>query len=127
MTISILMHARALTRTVLTLAALAAAGCARGDPTDEPHLASLGVSLPTPAAAPASAGNCTNSEPGPALSLVTADGSHVRLIYSRGCGWKYRSGPPADDPLAVFVDGPTGYTFAWIRDAGWKFVGHVAD
>lgn len=30
------------------------------------------------------------------------------------------------DPLAVFVDGPTGYTFAWV-DGGWQFVGRISD
>lgn len=34
---------------------------------------------------------------------------------------------PTDDPMAVFIDGPTGYTFAWTNDGGWKFVGHIAD
>jgi hypothetical protein len=26
-------------------------------------------------------------------------------------------------PLSVFIDGPTGYTFVYVQDAGWKFVG----
>jgi hypothetical protein len=30
------------------------------------------------------------------------------------------------DPLSVFIDGPTGYTFAWTGDGGWKFVGRVS-
>ena len=30
-------------------------------------------------------------------------------------------------PLAVFIDGPTGYTFAWNGDSGWKFVGQMSD
>lgn len=33
----------------------------------------------------------------------------------------------ADEPLTVFIDGPTGFTYVWMRDAGWKFVGRVAD
>jgi hypothetical protein len=32
----------------------------------------------------------------------------------------------AADPLSVFIDGPTGYTFAWTGDGGWKFVGRVS-
>ncbi len=32
-----------------------------------------------------------------------------------------------DDPMAVFIDGPTAYAFAWIRDAGWKFIGHITN
>jgi hypothetical protein len=31
------------------------------------------------------------------------------------------------DPLAVFIDGPTGYTFTWTGEGGWKFVGRVSD
>jgi hypothetical protein len=30
-------------------------------------------------------------------------------------------------PLTVFVDGPTGYTFIYLLDEGWRFVGQVAD
>jgi hypothetical protein len=30
-------------------------------------------------------------------------------------------------PLAVFIDGPTGYTFAWNGDSGWKFVGQLSE
>jgi hypothetical protein len=29
--------------------------------------------------------------------------------------------------MAVFIDGPTGYTFAWNGDSGWKFVGQISD
>lgn len=29
-------------------------------------------------------------------------------------------------PLTVFVDGPTGFTFVYLLDEGWKFVGRVA-
>jgi hypothetical protein len=31
------------------------------------------------------------------------------------------------DPLAVFVDGPTGYTFVYTAENGWKFVGYLSD
>jgi hypothetical protein len=31
----------------------------------------------------------------------------------------------AKEPLTVFIDGPTGYTFVWMRDKGWKFIGRV--
>jgi hypothetical protein len=38
------------------------------------------------------------------------------------------SGNSADgQPMAVFIDGPTGYTFAWTGDSGWKFVGQISD
>jgi hypothetical protein len=29
-------------------------------------------------------------------------------------------------PLTVFIDGPSGYTYVWMRDEGWKFVGRIA-
>jgi hypothetical protein len=29
--------------------------------------------------------------------------------------------------LTVFVDGPTGFTFMYVLDEGWKFVGRIAD
>ena len=31
------------------------------------------------------------------------------------------------DPLAVFIDGPTGYTFTWTGEGGWKFAGRISD
>lgn len=34
--------------------------------------------------------------------------------------------PAATDPvLATFDDGPSGFRFAWTRDAGWTFVGNT--
>jgi len=43
------------------------------------------------------------------------------------------AGAPADEqsvlerPLTVFVDGPTGYTFIYALDEGWKLIGRLAD
>ena len=34
---------------------------------------------------------------------------------------------PADEPLTVFIDGPSGFTFVWDREGGWKFVGKIVD
>jgi hypothetical protein len=31
------------------------------------------------------------------------------------------------DPLSVFIDGPTGYTFTWTGEGGWKFAGRISD
>jgi hypothetical protein len=72
------------------------------------------------------------------------------MAYVRGCGWRYlqvrqtlnqplseprkilvsETAPssaaiPSGEPLTVFIDGPTGYTFVWIRDKGWKLVGQM--
>jgi hypothetical protein len=38
------------------------------------------------------------------------------------------SGNSSDaQPLAVFIDGPTGYTFAWTGENGWRFIGHISE
>ena len=83
------------------------------------------------------------------LFIDAPTGSTFRLIYVPEEGWKFADramgakamvaaltptamprsdeGSAADEPLAVFIDGPTGFTYVWIRDTGWKFVGRVAD
>jgi hypothetical protein len=33
----------------------------------------------------------------------------------------------AGQPTTVFIDGPTGYTYFWTPEIGWKFVGRVTD
>jgi hypothetical protein len=30
-------------------------------------------------------------------------------------------------PLTVFIDGPSGFTYVWHRDDGWKCVGMLVD
>ncbi|WP_213954784.1 hypothetical protein [Variovorax sp. dw_954] len=35
--------------------------------------------------------------------------------------------PAVARPLTVFIDGPTGYTFMYTFDQGWKFVGQIAN
>ncbi|WP_146166172.1 hypothetical protein [Trinickia symbiotica] len=30
-------------------------------------------------------------------------------------------------PMSVFIDGPTGYTYVWNRDKGWTFVGRISN
>jgi hypothetical protein len=27
----------------------------------------------------------------------------------------------------VFIDGPSGFTYVWNRDGGWKFIGKLVD
>ena len=34
--------------------------------------------------------------------------------------------PVLEQPLTVFIDGPTGFTFIYAFDEGWKFVGKIA-
>jgi len=84
------------------------------------------------------------------------NGNAFRLVRVEGGAWKYAEGwrPPAragnwlfrktgfgstipapvateavpdEEPLSVFIDGPSGFMFVWNRDSGWKFVGKAAD
>jgi hypothetical protein len=92
---------------------------------------------------------CAGQEPTQTIFLEDARGHSFRLAHFSECGWKYvssrdesetalgnlsfspvaesRADTPSEEPLAVFVDGPTGYTFAYVQDAGWKFVGKVTN
>jgi len=90
----------------------------------------------------------------PTVTLSGPKGDRLTLVHSLETGWQLQAGwpaalpddsprmtktvlsdvrsAPADDPsvlehpLTVFVDGPTGYTFIYVLDEGWKFVGQVA-
>jgi hypothetical protein len=87
------------------------------------------------------------------LTLYVEDpnGKELALVHVEGTGWKYgapesreRSGKsffrkiafwsttpapaakhavPSDEALTVFIDGPSGFTYVWTQDGGWKFVG----
>lgn len=89
------------------------------------------------------------------LYLEDASGNAFRLVHVQDTGWKYAEGwksqdrgawlfrttafgsktpapaakatVPVDEPLTVFIDGPSGFTYVWNRDDGWKFVGKIAD
>jgi hypothetical protein len=94
---------------------------------------------------------CLGRAPTQVLSLRNGKDATFNLGYFRGCGWRYLPVRQATDqhfskpgvipvaeaaplsatllpsePLTVFIDGPTGYTFVWSRDEGWKFVGQMA-
>jgi hypothetical protein len=106
-----------------------------------------------PLAAVAKQGRAGNRSP---LTLYLEDpyGKALQLVYVEGPGWRYErpksrdssatsffrkialwsvpSAPVAtdvvqsDEPLTVIIDGPTGYTYVWSRDGGWKFVGALS-
>jgi hypothetical protein len=119
-------------RTVVAIAAFALASCAADDLT-----------------ATTDQQPCAGQEPTQTISLEDAQGQSFRLAHFSECGWKYisnrdeseptlgklslspvaesRADTPYEDPLAVFVDGPTGYTFAYVQDTGWKFIGQVTN
>ena len=74
-------------------------------------------------------------------------GARFGLLYTAGQGFRFVDRVASDDaiqvaandkialpvleeeaqPLTVFIDGPTGYTFVWMPDHGWRFVGHIVD
>jgi hypothetical protein len=112
-----------------------------------PTIKSTGAAV-TGSALPSETPTDSNSSP-LTLFIEGPTGNTFRLIYLPTEGWKFASAvagakpaeraltltamPPSDerselaDPLTVFIDGPTGFTYVWIRDAGWKFVGRIAN
>lgn len=109
------------------------------------------ASRPAPGVKPAAAAVSPAAPTGSPLALTvrTPDAALVRLVHLPDCGWALapaaggrsrlgaqpdrgaqaaQDAPDLEDaPLAVFIDGPSGNTFVWIRDHGWRFVGQVAD
>lgn len=105
-------------------------------------------------ATPANIERSTTGHEAP-VTLYVEDpkGNAFRLVHVDGMGWKYvtgwqtsdgrftsllrkvtfRAAPPAGasavpsaEPLTVFIDGPSGYTFVWTREGAWKFAGKLA-
>jgi|GEM_PF-3038937 len=73
------------------------------------------------------------------LAVATPAGAAVQLEFHEGEGWR---AIPADEaravkvalnaapaaavqPLSVFVDRPTGGTFVYLADEGWKYLGRA--
>jgi hypothetical protein len=90
------------------------------------------------------------------LYMEDSGGNAFRLVHVQGTGWRYAEGwkspnsadaslprkvgfqsttsatpaqgaTPDDEPLTVFIDGPSGFTFVWDREGKWKFVGKIAN
>jgi hypothetical protein len=83
------------------------------------------------------------------LTLQTPSGGTSRLTYVNEDGWRLedRAVPLKQDearitpasmerqqgeakserPMTVLIDGPTGFTYVWVADQGWKFVGRLSD
>jgi hypothetical protein len=142
--------------TGLAVAAITQVSYAAGDVASQTQIVDL-REAPQPALAPAIAEPRRSGPGSPlTLYMEDINGNAFRLIHVQGTGWKYaegwkspdsaaaslfrkvesRSTPPArpakeavpaDEPLTVFVDGPSGFTFAWDREGGWKFVGTIVD
>ena len=108
----------------------------------------------TAATASAESRNAESASP-LTLYLENATGEAFRLFQVPGKGWQYADGWKSsaserdsrlqktafttdtrstaaneaiadDDTLTVFIDGPSGFTFVWKQDEGWKFVGKIA-
>jgi hypothetical protein len=152
LTVKTLPYPRALRAGLIVVAALVVASCSTADAGDPERLARLSQQLPPMSTESQEVSTCPASA-GPAntLRLEGAQGESLRLAYFAGCGWKYlavnREGVAAagfshtsfasrrapdgsvlatrEDPMTVFIDGPTGYTFAWTAESGWKFVGQL--
>jgi hypothetical protein len=143
---SIQARTRVAARVGVTLLAFAAFGCAADDPSSAQKAASIAATLPAMTAANAGVTpHCDARSAAHTLSLQDPAGAALQLAYVPGCGWQYlghstksiamsamqpisashAAGDQPENPLAVFIDGPTGYAFAWTRDGGWKFIGHV--
>lgn len=63
----------------------------------------------------------------PTLFLSGPDGDRFTLIRSADDGWYLAGQHTHERPLSVFIDGPTGITFIYVLDEGWKFVGRVVE
>jgi len=133
----------------VALAVVAPASVAAPDVAPDAQVASLaGRTQMTPAPSAAAAPFT--------LYLEDASGNAFRLVRVEGSGWKYADGWKApesraksplqdvryeasrverpaeemsnvDEPLTVFIDGPSGFTFVYNQEGGWKFVGKLAD
>ena len=139
---------RSATRIGLAIAAFTLAGYAAGGLTSE----QLAQAAPAQTSTSGEAQPCS-ADPSQTLLLKSPDGKAFQLVHFRGCGWKQMaaeelrddglqlpqmsfapisaahaeaSAQPTADPLAVFIDGPTGYTFVYTAENGWKFVGYLS-
>lgn len=135
----------------LVLGAVIAAGCSADNSLAPERLASAMKQAPAMSAESGVAPTCRPSR-GPVNSLHVegGGGEDLRLAYFAGCGWKYLATdgtahakmvvgkvaydaisstsdavPDRENPMTVFVDGPTGYVFGWTAVNGWQFVGHL--
>jgi len=142
--------------TGLALTAIAQVSYAAHDVASETQIAALtGTVQFTPATAIAEPRRAGRESP-LTLYVEDPNGNAFRLVHVEGRGWKYVEGwkspdrasnspfrktgvwsttrapaakeaVPDEGPLTVFIDGPSGFTYVWNRDGGWKFVGKVTD
>ena len=135
----------------LTLAASAQVSSTRIDA----NVSALTASTDALHTAPANIDRSTTGHAAPVtLYVEDPQGNAFRLVHVEGTGWKYVAGwqasdgrftsllrkvtrrapppnqgsvvPPSAEPLTVFIDGPSGFTFVWTSEGAWEFVGKIA-
>ena len=147
-------RALSVTLTGLALAAITQIGYAGRDVASETEMGGRAdASQLAPAPAMAEPRRTARGSP-VTLYIEDTSGRPFRLVHDQGTGWRYVEGwkspsaaaslfrkvafgsttpapakgaTPDGEPQTVFIDGPTGFTFVWDRDSGWKFVGKIAD
>jgi len=95
----------------------------------------LWIACTAPAFAQVTPANLRAPDAGPTICLNGPRGERSTLSYSASAGWRLRSWPAEDraevgrseQPLTVYLDGPTGYAFVYVLAEGWKFVGRIDD
>jgi hypothetical protein len=115
----------------------------------------LFASIAFSADASSAPGETISAPPASTIMLSGPTGDRLTLVHSSDAGWQLQAGwaagqqddsprptkavysdvrwseaddqPVLERPLTVFVDGPTGFTFIYVLDEGWKFVGQVAN
>src|SRR4029077_13116409 len=129
----------------LALAAITPISCAARDVASESQPANLTeASQIVPAPATPDPRHARRGSP-LTLYLEDSSGNPFRLVHNEGAGWAYAAGwkspnsgsawllrkvafwstpsarpptgvLPVDEPLTVFIDGPSGFTFVWERE-----------
>lgn len=83
------------------------------------------------------------------LTVQTPSGGMSRLTYAERDGWRLeehaepmeqeearitpasierqQEESSSEQPMTVFIDGPTGFTYAWVTGHGWKFIGRLSN
>lgn len=106
----------------------------------------LAASCPVLTHSAAAADTLASAQATLTMLIQAPGGNALRLSYVQYEGWKLvgrtekakvaaaaltvsdeQTPETAEEPQTVFIDGPTGYVFTWMRDTGWQFVGHVAE
>ncbi len=116
-----------------------------------------GAETPAAASAESMAGNMASAGVQPigvdtiplTITVQTPSGGTSRLTYINEEGWRLddrdarlkpgearitpasaeqqKGASAGEQPMTVFIDGPTGFTYVWLPDHGWRFIGRLSD